>query len=82
MSTLTTSLDGTNTIARELDTLNSLQVVVEGLALVDARFRAIPSLQEIIVEVYEGGISVDIRKIMESHGWTIKVMEQRKEADF
>jgi hypothetical protein len=43
--------------------------------------RAISSLQEIIVEVYEDGPSADIRMKMESHGWTINVIEQVEEWD-
>jgi len=48
--------------------------IVEALALVDARFRAISS--EIIVEVYDDGLSDDLSDKMKSHGWTIEVGEQ------
>ena len=82
LSTLTTSLDSTNAMALRLDALDSPQIVVEALALVDARFRAISPLREVIVEVYEDGPSADIRRKMESHGWTINVTEQVEESDF
>jgi hypothetical protein len=52
----------------KLDALASPQVVAEALTLVDARFRAISSLQEIIVEVYEDGPSDNIRREMKNHG--------------
>jgi hypothetical protein len=49
-----------------------LKIVAEALALVDARFGAVSSLQAIIVEVDEDGPSDHIRREMKSHGWTIK----------
>ena len=55
-----------------LEALDYPKIVAEGLALVDARFRAISSLQEIIVEVYEDGPSDYIRREMKNHGWTIR----------
>jgi len=66
----------------KLDALDHLKIVAEALALVDASFRAISSLQGIIVEVYEDGPSNHIRRKMESHGWTINVTEQVEESDF
>jgi hypothetical protein len=51
LSMPTTSLVSTNAIAHELDALDSPQVIVEALALVDAHFRAILSIQKIIAEV-------------------------------
>ena len=67
LSTLTTSLGSTNALA--LDALGSPNLVVEALALVDAGFRTISSLQKIIVEVYNDELSVDIRRKMEIYGW-------------
>jgi hypothetical protein len=52
------------------------------LALVDACFRAISSLEGIVVEVYEDGLGTDIRRKMESHGWAITIMERVEESDF
>lgn len=46
------------------------------MKLVDTRFKAISTLQEIIVEVYYGrGVGPDIRRKMESHGWTLSTTE-------
>ena len=42
------------------------------LALVDARFKAISSLKEIIVNVYDEPISCDLREEMRGCGWTIE----------
>ena len=71
--TLTTSLYSTNAIEMRLDALDYPKIVAEALALVDACFRAILSLQEIIVKVYEDGPSDRIRREMKNHGWTITV---------
>lgn len=62
-----------------LDALDKLKIVTEALKLVDTHFRAISSLQEIIVEVYEDGPSDHIRRKMESHGWTISTTEYVEE---
>jgi hypothetical protein len=75
LSTLITSLGSTNVMELKLDALDHLKIVAEALALVDASFRAISSLQGIIVEVYEDGPSNHIRRKMESHGWIINVTE-------
>lgn len=82
LGTLKTSLRSTNAMEVELDALDYPKIVDEGLALVDARFRAISSLQEIIVEVYEDGPSDHIRREMKNHGWTNSVIEYVEESDF
>jgi hypothetical protein len=80
--TLTTSLHSTNAMEVRLDALDYPTIVAEGLALVDARFRAISSLQEIIVEVYEDGPSDQIRREMKNLGWIISATEYVEESDF
>jgi hypothetical protein len=82
LSTLTTSLYSTNAMELRLDALDNPKIVLEALKLVDTRFRAISSLQEIIVEVYEDGPSDHIRRKMQSHGWTISTTENMEEEDF
>jgi hypothetical protein len=79
---LRTSLHSTNAMEVRLEALDYPKIVAEGLALVDARFRAISSLQEIIVEVYEDGPSDYIRREMKNHGWTIRAIEYVEEPDF
>lgn len=81
LSTLTTSLDSTNDMELRLDALDNYNIVAKALAVVDTRFKAILSLQEIIVEVYEDGPSGHIRREMKSHGWTISAIEYVEESD-
>jgi hypothetical protein len=64
------------------DRLNTLdkynvKVISEALKLVTTRFRAIPSLQKIFVEVLDGddGRNDVIRREMASQGWMIKPAE-------
>jgi hypothetical protein len=79
LSTLTTSLYSTNAMELWLDALDNPKIVTEALLLVNTRFRAISSLQEIVVEVYEDGPSDYIRRKMESHGWTVSATEYVEE---
>lgn len=79
LKTLTTSLYSTNAMELRLDGLDNPKIVIEALKLVDTSFRAILSLQEIIVEVYDDGPSGYIRRKMESHGWTISATEYVEE---
>ena len=62
-----------------LDALENPKVAGEALALVDTHFRAISSLQEIIVEVYEDGPGEHTRRVMKSHGWTVNVVDYVEE---
>ena len=78
LRTITTSLRSTNAMALKLDTLANPNAVGEALALVDTQFKAITSLKQIVVEVYEDGPSAALRNTMESYGWTIKVTQKRK----
>jgi len=82
LRTITTSPGSTNTMALELDVLDNPPIVVKALALVDSHFRAMTSLQEIIVEVYEDCPSAALRREFESHGWTTKVTEQTEESEY
>jgi hypothetical protein len=82
LGTLTTSLHSTNAMEVKLDALDHPKIVAEALALVNARFRAISSLQEIIVEVYEDGPSGYIQREMKNHRWAISATEYVKESDF
>ncbi|KAK1764239.1 hypothetical protein QBC33DRAFT_457687 [Phialemonium atrogriseum] len=79
LSTLTTSIDSTSAMESRLDGLDNYKVATEVLNLVDARFKAISSLQHIILEVYEDGPSDHIRRAMESYGWTMNTREYVEE---
>jgi hypothetical protein len=72
LDTLTTSLRSTNDMELKLDALDHPKIAVNAIALINARFRTILSLRNIVVEVYEDGPSNQIRSAMESHGWTIR----------
>ncbi|KAH8698224.1 hypothetical protein GQ44DRAFT_779141 [Phaeosphaeriaceae sp. PMI808] len=75
LSTLTTSLYSTNAMELRLNALDNFKVADQALKLVNDRFKAISSLREIIVEVYEDGPSDHIRSEMKDHGWTIIATE-------
>ena len=64
-----------------LDNLDHYEIAAEALRLVDIRFRAISSLQEIILEMYEEGPSDYFRKEMKAHGWTICTTEYVEEEE-
>lgn len=74
LSTLTTCLYGPTHISM-LAALGNPKIVNEALELVNTHFRTISSLQEIFVEVYFGCPSDHIRRKFESHGWTIRIIE-------
>jgi len=50
------------------------------LALVDARFKAILSLKEIIDNVYDEPLSCDLREKMRGCGWTIEGIWEESES--
>jgi hypothetical protein len=79
LSTPTTSLYSTNAIELRLDNLDNPKIVTEALKLVNTRFRAISSLQEIIVEVYKDGPNDHIRRGMKSNRWIISTTEHVEE---
>ncbi|KAK2022627.1 hypothetical protein LX32DRAFT_698534 [Colletotrichum zoysiae] len=82
LSTLTTSLHSTNSMEIRLDNLENLKVATEALALVNVHFKAILSVTEVILEVFEEGPSQHIRRIMESHGWQLHEIEYAEEDDW
>ena len=75
LKTLTASVYTTNVMELKLDALDNLKITGEALSLVNTHFRTIPSLQEIIVEVYADGPCDHARRLMESHGWTVRIVE-------
>lgn len=82
LQVLTTSLHSTNSIELRLDSLNNLKVAAKALARIDTRFKAILSVKEINVELFEDGPGNHIRSIMESYGWTIHTTEYVEEEDW
>lgn len=68
--------ESTDAMEYRLDSYDSPNICAKAFALVDAHFREMRSLQDIVVEVYEEGPSLDIRKKMKSHGWILNVVEE------
>ncbi|KAG9250364.1 uncharacterized protein F5Z01DRAFT_629682, partial [Emericellopsis atlantica] len=81
LSSLTTSLHSTNALEQRLDQLDHFGVAAEALELVNARFRAISSTQEIILEVYENRPGYQVRKKMEDLGWKFSTSVYVEEED-
>ena len=71
LSTFKTSLSSTNAMELRLNALDNPKIVSEALKLVDTRFRASSSLQEITVEAYEDAPSDQLRREMRDCGWKI-----------
>jgi len=72
LATLETSLGFPTIDAMEsIDALDSPRAAAT-LALVDTRFKAISSLKEVIVNIYNKSLSCDLKEKMRSCGWTIK----------
>ncbi|KAJ6132241.1 hypothetical protein N7471_007456 [Penicillium samsonianum] len=71
-----TTSKSTTAMENQLDSFDSPKICEKALALVDARFREISSLQEIVIEVYEEGPSLDLRRKMRSRGWILNVVEE------
>jgi hypothetical protein len=84
--TLTISASSTYCIkgmAIRLDTLEYGKVeTTEVLRLVNTYFIAMSSLQEIIVELYEGDPNELVQRTVERQGWVIRIVEWKEEAYF
>lgn len=78
LSTIKTSV---MSIEYRLDALDCPKAATKAITLVDTHFRAIPSLEEIIVEVYEDSRSGYARNEMKRRGWTITVKEWGSDFD-
>ncbi|KAK4154705.1 hypothetical protein C8A00DRAFT_14217 [Chaetomidium leptoderma] len=75
LRTITTSLQSTNRMQIRLDNLENPNVAAEALKLADTSFRAISSLQEIILQL-PGDTPMDhTRTVMGSCGWTLRMTD-------
>lgn len=74
LRTLTTSWRSVYNIELKLDVLKNREVVAEMLALLDTCFRAISSLQEIIVEMYEYDLSDYVNSQIKNYRWTVNIV--------
>ncbi|KAJ8067210.1 hypothetical protein OCU04_004575 [Sclerotinia nivalis] len=80
LTTLETEVVTTDDGEVRLDRLDNFKIVAEALDLVDARFRAIPAIRNIIVNVYEEG-PFYIREEMKNHGWEIHMNKWKEDVD-
>lgn len=64
-----------------LDSLDHNKLATEALELINALFRTIPSIQDIIVNVFEDGLSDFLRSGMKSYGWKINITVYEVEDD-
>lgn len=62
--------------------VDSPSICDRALDLVDAHFRAITSLQEIVVEVYDDGLESSLIGKMKSYGWTFRTVEIVEEEEW
>ncbi|KAI9148814.1 hypothetical protein HJFPF1_10856 [Paramyrothecium foliicola] len=76
LKTLSTSLDSTVDTEHMLHSLNNEKLAIEALGMIHSHFKAISTLQEIILHVYEKGTYDEIRRHMSSYGWTFKKIPQ------
>jgi hypothetical protein len=82
LRTLKTSLFSTNAMELRLDAQDTNKIFSEALRLVDTRFRACSSLQEIIVEAYEDDLCDYLRTEMKNCGWTVSLTEYVEEIGY
>lgn len=82
LNSLTTPPESTHAMEFRLGLLGNHGVTTEALKVVDTRFRAISSLEDIIIEVYDDTSNDYTRGIMTSHSWTIRMIEFVEEEDF
>ncbi|PKY08128.1 hypothetical protein P168DRAFT_314253 [Aspergillus campestris IBT 28561] len=63
---------------RDYDLTSSFMVVVAMLDKTAAQFRTLPSLQKVVVEVFEDEIDEALRQQMERYGWSVKVVNNEE----
>ncbi|KAI9923425.1 hypothetical protein ASPWEDRAFT_177795 [Aspergillus wentii DTO 134E9] len=62
--------------------VGSPSICDRALDLVAAHFRAITSLQDIVMEVYDEGLNSSIIRKMKSYGWTLRTVEPMEEEEW
>lgn len=65
----------------KLDALYRPKVIIEALTMVNARFRAMSCLKEIIVEVYDAAPSDYLRRKKQNGGWTIRTTKYLEDSN-
>jgi hypothetical protein len=82
LKSISTTASTTYFMEIQLNSVDSPTIYGRALALVADHFRAITSLQEIVMEVYDDDLNSYIRSKMQSHGWILKVMEPVEEEEW
>ena len=75
VTTLTISPCSTDAMMTMIEEQKDPKVITEALELVNTHFRAISSLQEIIIEMHEKGPGDHIQKEMERCEWKIRILQ-------
>lgn len=73
--TLILSLKRMDAMEYYLDSFSNPLICTKVISLLDEHFRPIPSLQNIVVEVYQKTRDSNIRREMENRGWVVDVRE-------
>ena len=76
---LETSLETTTAVEHSIDSLDNPLAATEAMALVNTRFKALPSLKEVIVNVSDKAPNVLLREEMRSCGWRIEVTASKSD---
>ncbi|KAJ5340370.1 hypothetical protein N7541_009494 [Penicillium brevicompactum] len=82
LKSISTTASTTYFMEIQLNSVDSPTIYGRALALVADHFRAITSLQEIVMEVHDDDLNSYIRSKMQSHGWILKVMEPVEEEEW
>ena len=78
LETIIISADSIDFIEFMVYAFENPRTVDKALAHVDARVKALSSVSEIIVNIYEDGPSPNTRSKIESYGWLINVVEREE----
>ena len=79
LNILETSLETTTAVEHSIDSLDNPLAATEAMALVNTRFKALPSLKEVIVNVFDKAPNVLLREEMRSCGWRIEVTASKSD---
>ncbi|KAL2211079.1 hypothetical protein CC79DRAFT_1331447 [Sarocladium strictum] len=71
LSKVATCLQSTVAMENRLDNLDNFNTATEALELVNIHFKAIPSIREIVLHVYEDGTGVQLRQRMTEYNWEL-----------
>ena len=64
---------------RDYGLMSGFMIILARLDKTNAQFRTLPSLQKVVVEVFEDEIDEPLRQQMERYGWSVKIVEDETE---